>query len=541
MLRILVSILSFLGLYTAVLAQVEPAVTMELQSDQGVYITGEDIWINGFLSGSAPMPKYIQVQLLDRKGRARAEVKLLNTNGSFSGFLEVPGNLVSDYYFLDSYVKGQASSVEMRPVMIINPRYPPATCSLGNTTANPLILPKPQLVITTDKPVYAKRDPVKIDFNGLATGTNISLYVSRKDMLSDFVDSFSYQYKMLSVHSARGERETEGHLVNIKVMAVAGNAPLKGVRVFAAVIGDQAKLSFGISGDKGQVTFILPLVYGESRIVFSVDEKSEQQCRIEMEDESEVHPAIDFPCLQLTENMRAAIEDRILNSKAAKGFYGDALKRYTIQDADTTDFYGKPDAHYMLDDYTRFPEMKDILLEYVPEARVRNEGDVKPVIQILNAPTKGYFSTSGLVLLDGIPLQDTKQLLSLNPLLLKSIDLVTRKYFLGELQFNGIIQYKSYKSDLAGFALSPRDVIYPFNGVQIPSSPNFADHSNGADEHLPNLRNLLYRELNIAVPENGRKTISFFTADAAAEYKVVVKGKDKNGNAVYGETSFIVQ
>ena len=39
---------------------------------------------------------------------------------------------------------------------------------------------------------------------------------------------------------------------------------------------------------------------------------------------------------------------------------------------DTTVFFGKPDRTYLLDDYTRFTTMEEVMKEYVPEIRIRS-------------------------------------------------------------------------------------------------------------------------------------------------------------------------
>ena len=86
----------------------------------------------------------------------------------------------------------------------------------------------------------------------------------------------------------------------------------------------------------------------------------------------------------MREEFRDDIESRLFNSRMMKRFYGNQLTEYSWQDEDTTDFYGLPDKRYHLDDYTRFPNMEEILGEYIPEVRVRNPGSEDVKLQVLN-------------------------------------------------------------------------------------------------------------------------------------------------------------
>ncbi|ULQ51307.1 hypothetical protein [Flavihumibacter fluvii] len=517
-------------------AQQGVPVNMSVRPDQNVYVCGEDIWLEGDITTAALTPKSVQVQLLDRKGQVKAEVRLLHIQGKFSGSMEVPTDLISDYYFLDTYVPGLASSVEMRPLLVINPKIPPATCSVSpQQSAADQLQTLQKVGLDTDKDTYTRREKVVVNSKGLPVNANYTVIVKRYDLLAEFADSVSSSFHLQSEHPAMGEFETEGNIINARVRSSIEGAPKKGIRLFASVMGDQAKITSGVSDDEGRVRLILPFIYGETQVVFSIEGSNDQRYRIEMEEDSTIHPPIDFPCLNLTERMRTAIEERVLSYRSQKGYFGGPLKKYTILASDTTDFYGKPDHFYALDNYVRFPDMKEILLEFVPEVRVRNGETNSPVLQVLDEPFKSYFETNGLVMLDGIPIQDMKALMAFDPLLVKSIDVMSRKYYLGDTLFNGVVHYKTYKGDLAGFTLPERDIIYPYSGIQIPAAPDFRNYDNKTFDPQPNLRNLLYFDNSTQANSDGRQVIRFFTSDADGRYKIVLSGKDQNGVSFYGE------
>jgi hypothetical protein len=517
------------------IAQQKGMVEMTIHSDQHIYIVGEKVWINGEISDKENTSKFISVQLVDRNGVEKAKVKLVIDKRFFSGYINIPQELRSDFYFLNCFMKGVESQVRLQPLAIIHPQYPPLPCASNDSIQVFDLEVNQKLNVSSDRLNYSTRSFVEIDLGDVTRFSTLSVDVIRDDLISKYADSVIQLKKIILQHVAKGDFDDEGHDVKLKVLSASTGEAQKNVLVNAYIIGDRAKISTGISNERGEVRFIFPIVYDDSKIVFSVAGQQEKLYKLEMEEEFESTAAIAFPCIQLNESMRSDLEARMLAKNITQGFYTDSTSLYSPVDLDTTDFYGKPDARYMLDDYVRFPDMKEILLEFVPEVRVKNPEGENPSIQVLNDPYKAYFTQNTLVLLDGVAIKNVKELFAMDPLLLRSIDVVSRKYFLGVLQFNGIVHYKSYKKDLAGFALTPNEVIYPFTGVQRISRPLFTEYTIKSNQRLPDFRNLIFRDLKLITEKNTKSKFGFYSTDATGNFKVVVRGVDKSGLTVYGE------
>ncbi len=517
------------------IAQQNSILEMTIQSDQHVYIVGEKVWINGEISDKENTSKFISVQLVDRNGVEKAKVKLVIDQNYFSGYITIPQDLRSDFYFLNCFIKGVESQVRLQPLAVVNPQYPPLSCVSEDSTPETDLKIKQNLNISSDRLNYSTRNFVEISLGDVTRFSSLSVDVIRDDLISKYADSIIRLKKVILHHVAKGDLDDEGHDVTLKVLLASTGEAQKNVLVNAYIIGGRAKISTGVSNEKGEVKFIFPPVYDDSKIVFSVADQQEKLYKLEMEEEFENTTAIAFPCMQLNESLRSDLEARMLARNVSHGFYTDSTSVYSPADLDTTDFYGKPDARYMLDDYVRFPDMKEILLEFVPEVRVKNPEGENPTIQVLNDPYKAYFTQNTLVLLDGVAIKNVKELFAMDPLLLRSIDVVSRKYFLGVLQFNGIVQYKSYKKDLAGFALNANEVIYPFTGVQRVSRPLFTEFTVKSNKRLPDFRNLLFRDLNLISKKSISTNFGFYSTDATGNFKVVVRGVEKSGKKVYGE------
>lgn len=132
-----------------------------------------------------------------------------------------------------------------------------------------------------------------------------------------------------------------------------------------------------------------------------------------------------------------------------------ATEKYPVRISevgDTLPFFGKSDKDYLLDDYTRFPTMEEVLREFVFEVRVRKQRDGYR-IEVMNMPYRVFFDSEPLILIDGLPVFDTNTLMSIDPMKIRNVQVVARKYYFGSQVLNGIVSFTSYDGDLAGYPI----------------------------------------------------------------------------------------
>ena len=173
--------------------------------------------------------------------------------------------------------------------------------------------------------------------------------------------------------------------------------------------------------------------------------------------------------------------------------YFHAYENRPTTSTDSTTFYGQPDERYFLDRYTRFTVMEEVLSEYVPGVLVRRSGG-RFVLRVSNMPYR---------------------LMAFSPLKIKSLDVVTKRYLLGYANLSGIISFKTYKSDLAGFQLDPRAVVLEYDGLQARrefAAPPYNTPAQVASR-LPDFRTLLYWNPHVTTDAAGKATLRFTTSD----------------------------
>ena len=515
-------------------AQDEVSARLRAWSDQKVHITGEDIWVDGEVSGDIKKSKSVTVRLIDRNGATMAEVEVAPKGFGFSGYLTIPGNLASDYYFLDCQVNGLRTAATLSPVMVINPRMAPAA---NCKDALPEVVPPPaptNLTVTVDHDRIVTRSEVICQVRHAADLRDLTVTVYREDQLTRMIDSAAAQYSNTLVHEPSGVAEDEGKIVRARV--TVGGKPADHLNLIAALKGSGAVLSTATTNAEGMATFVLPVSYDASTLVLTAQNATLQGVAISVVREAAGATSVRFACLRLRESQRDDIEARLLNSKILSRFHGEDARSYDAAGKDTTDFYGKPDFKYNLDEYVRFPNMEEVIGEIIPEVRVKKEKGERS-LQVLNLSMKEFFPEEALALVDGIPLRDTRKIIDADPLLIRSIEVITRKYIMGGTEFKGIVHFKSYRGDLAGIQLSPGDASVPYQGNQEAARLSTPESVSKGDR-MPDLRNLLLKEK--LSEEQLRNGFHFFSSDATGDYKVQVRGHRENGAIATSSTLITV-
>jgi hypothetical protein len=507
--------------------------SIKAYTDRSVYIAGEKIWIAGMKLGN-PMDNdhQVRVYLVDRSGMVMDRVSIMDSEGRIGCFLQLRGDLVSDNYMVA--VSSTGYKPYFMPVAVINPVLPPKIAS--NVPGPYPGVNFEELILKTDKALYAKRERVNVSVQTSAD-MDVQISVTRKDQLSVYIDSLLGSWRKPDLEIIENIHAGEGHQLKVMVYNAA-NELASGTRVYASVLGDQANIATAVTDGQGSALISIPYLYGNASLVLSAIGEKGQNYRVVYEESPvQINGDIDLPALKLEERFRSSITERLLNAEVTNKYRAEARTRYVTAGLDTTDFYGKPDKRYMLDDYTRIPNMEEILYEYVLEARARKLGD-RSVIYVFNTPFKTFFELPAIVLLDGVPVSDVNQLLALDPLQLKSVDVVAKKFLLDDLQIPGIIHYKSYKGDLAGYKLPAQDIVYAIQGNAIPVEPVFIQYGKENDERLPDMRNLLYWS---SFHSTASVNWTFYTTDVEGNYAVAVRGLDRQGNEYKGEIEIRVK
>ena len=222
-------------------------------------------------------------------------------------------------------------------------------------------------------------------------------------------------------------------------------------------------------------------------------------------------------------------------------YSGERVGQYRLPTVDSTAFYGIPSESYLLDIYTRFPRMEEVLREYVRGVMPRKrQGSFR--LFVPNIPYGAtLFDEPSLVLMDGVPIFDMDKVINFSPLKIKQLDVVTNQHFIGANPFSGIISFMTYKGDLSGFSLDSKLVKLDYDGLQLQREFYAPRYDRNPTSRLPDARTLLYWNPDLKTDTQGKAQIDFSTSDQTGTYLIDVNGLTPQGVAGTQQLLFTVK
>jgi hypothetical protein len=332
--------------------------------------------------------------------------------------------------------------------------------------------------------------------------------------------------------------ETYGHLITGKIVNATTNAPAAGIITYLGVPGKRVQLFVSKSDSLGNLLFNTKDFYGDE-IVVQPNTQLDSIYRIDISNPfSEQYSKRPLPPITVRPDMQEAIETQNLGMQVQNIYSGKKIRQFYEPDENSSGFYKNPIKTYLLDDYTRFTTMEEVLREYVKEVNIVKR-QKRFHIKVLGE--QSILNGDPLVLIDGIPEFNIDKVLAIDPLLIKKLEIVPQTYFYGPSVQQGIFSYTSYKGNLGGAEIDPHALVVDYEGLQMERvfySPVYETEAQ-IKGHLPDFRNLMY--WSPSVRANTNMPVSFYTSDQEGSYIGIIQGIAANGEAASSSFTFEVK
>ena len=229
-------------------------------------------------------------------------------------------------------------------------------------------------------------------------------------------------------------------------------------------------------------------------------------------------------------------------SNADEAIAAQVQKAYTssVSYLDAEPFYGSAEEKYQLDNYVRFNSMEEVFQEYIRGVGMTADNNRR--LFVYDNLTRTAFRQDPMVIIDGTRAKDIKRVLALDPMKIKTIEVVTRKYFYGHDIFYGIINLTSYNSDMAGYEADEQDTVSSYESVppqRIFDNPVYAGSQQKNSRH-PDFRSTLYWHPNLNADSNGRRQVQFYSSDMKGTFRILLQGITPDGKLSCSSTDFTV-
>ena len=469
-------------------------------TDRHSYVAGEDVFCSVFCfdGGSGSLSDFSSVayvELISPEGSA-VRVKMALQDGRGAGRLRLPSTLPTGNYRLIAYTALNRNEEDMdyfrgsRVISVYN------TLSASRQDS---VVPDGDAATAAvegkDRP-YGAAAPAGLELEQRGdslflrnSGTeclDFCLSLSISDALpdpegpglADFLEARSGDRTTLRTDAKLSIPEYEGEIVSIRVPAM-----YSGVTAVLSGPGLRNDIYSSTVDSTGLVSFYTGNIYGDRDLVFELNSR-------DVNDDFSLEvlspfasPELDrdgVPELHLNGSVAEDLKRRSVAMQISRHFGIDEYMD-SLQLRPDLLFKGGAMTVYEMDDYTRFPTMRETIVEYVREVHIRRQ-DGEPVLKLVSGKSfESYSSMLGgnaLVLVDGVPVSEHGRVLDLNPALLRRICIYPYDVSTGSCIYSGVVNFISFRGDMAGLQFPGRVRILDFHGVTFPVTVGAAEEDS---------------------------------------------------------------
>lgn len=520
------------------------------------FVTGETLLyklncINEDESNLSSLSKIAYVALIDAKKNTVFTQKLFLENGTGQGDFFISTKLESGNYKLIGYTNWMlnaknSNNFDIIDIIIINPFL------LSNITSileNENKLMKNEDVnsiqysnLELNKKQYSTRDLVTLkvksnsDLNSkgsysISIRKIDSLYTLQKSKKNKRNTSEIYKNDITHFPELRGEI-LEGSITS------KTNSPIDNKTISLSISGKINSFKISKTNTQGKFIFNLETPNSNPNITIQVLDPEKENYSIQIvEPKNNIAELIVFDNqFNISNTLKKTIEERSIANQIQNSYY--EQKKDSVQVTKTLiSFYEPNEKKYNLDDYTRFPTLKETIIEIIPGLRFEKKND-NYSLHLKDNDTNSELKNPSLVLVDGLLIQDINELFIAKSENFHTISLVNGSYYYGSKLFNGLISFKTKNYEYetkqkVEFILKP-NILRPLS-YKMYNYPNYSD--NPKLDRIPDYRYQLYWNPKFAI----EKTLDFYTSDITGFFEISINGITEAGKQVSIKETFQVK
>ena len=302
--------------------------------------------------------------------------------------------------------------------------------------------------------------------------------------------------------------------------------------------GSPSDVYIGRSDGSDRIRFYTSNIYGNREIVCEVSQLDRKEGYISFESPFVLPEAGNLPKLRLSPAQRSDLMARKSALRAEKTLRVDTLATFMRhrEDLMLSSLHKK---RYHLDDYTRFPSVKEIIVEIIPELHLRTtRGRQVLSLTIGDALEKNFTRTDNiLVMMDGVVLNDLDLLVGFDAMLIEDIDIYDEAFLCGKYPFRGLVNFITKKNYVTALHFPANVRVLDFQGVAYPVAYNGAvPEGKGQDQ-----RQLLYWHPILQLDADSDYRLEFTAPGYAGRFKAVAEGFTEDGKPIHQEFTFEVE
>jgi hypothetical protein len=535
--------------------------TVYLHLNATSFVSGETLFyklncLNPLNFKQSKISKVAYLEMIGVNNQVLFKHKLFLTNGIAQGDFFIPSTIKTGTYKLLAYTKWMQNKLESKSfeseITIINPFQSDSENKISSK--NSILKESPEvsnsgLTINLDKKKFTTRELINLKLsiqNELLKKGNYSLSVRKvqdlpaisKINITDFKNSDADQ-KIILDENNYVLPELRGEIISGKISSKDNLNSISNISVSLSIPGKSFTTKLVKTKADGTFYFSIDKAYFDSNIIIQVADKSKEEFTIYVDDsftltKSNLKFENDYT---LTSDLKSIIEEHSIASQIENTYYtkkADTLAKINYP----TLFYEPFVNEYILDNYNRFPTIKETIIEVVKEVNY-NKNDGKYALRLNDYDPNTEINEPPLVLIDGLVVQDINELFEYKASDIYKICTINTGYTYGNKLYSGLISFitkkQDFESKLKGNFIIKRTIDLPVLKKNY-FKPNYADKSTL--DRIPDYR---YQLLWLPELDTNTTNISFYTSDKTGTFEIVIEGFSDEGIPVYLKQYFDVE
>ncbi|OGS72122.1 MAG: hypothetical protein A3F91_02940 [Flavobacteria bacterium RIFCSPLOWO2_12_FULL_35_11] len=529
-------------------------------------LTGEYLYykvycMNANTNNLSDLSKIAYVELVGTDKISVFKHKLKLNNGLGQGDFLIPIKIPSGNYKLVAYTQWMKNSEHNQffqsDISIINPfqenqssileKNQPVTIqnlnhNIENTTNNNILSDSEgndYLDINLNENSFKNREKVVLTIKSLKNNIsygNYSISVRKIDTLQiskrPTANNFMSLYPQISSNSKSNTSiylpELRGELITGKLFYKDAKLAASNKKVALSIQGKQSIFKIATTNDLGVFYFNVQEEYDNPYAIIQVVNNEKNNFNIRVDGHSSInYENLDFYSFKITPETKDYILKRSVYNQIDNVY--SIIKPNIIKSIDSVSpFYNSTAKVYYLDDYTRFPTIKETVVEIIKEVFIKQKKEKSTFhVRLYDQLSKSDLST--LVLVDGILIQNHNELLNLNARNVEKISVLSDEYMFDSMVFDGIISIQTfigdYQADPLGIYIEKLPLFTP---LVIKNYYNQIYDNSKKSDRIPDYRSQLLWVPNFNLNKN-EDSLFFYTSDNNGDYEISLEGFTKDG------------
>ena len=530
-----------------------PKETVALSINSEVLLAGELLQYKAYILNTSNrkslLSKVVYVSLRNQKDSLVFNHKIKVEKGVANGDFFLPSNLQTGVYKLIGYTNFSRNNIQdafaEKSIYIINTFK---KNELVNTTKDTIFIDAStesavensgsdgssevfETILNKETFGFREKVDLKLKSNSNTVNGNYRLSVRK-------VNPVEISGEVIKAKTAISSEnfylpELRGELMSGVVLSKLGDVPSANREVALTIPGKDFIYKIAKTNSEGRFFFSVAEGYDSEKSIVQLygDEATRRDFKIVM-DEKDFHLSQGEPYfLKLDKQLKDWLEERSVQLQVENAYF-DVKKDSILKNKINSIFYDNLGTVFLLDDYTRFPTVRETFIEVITLAAIRGTGDnAKFIVNNEYDPNRiaKFNDIDPLVLVDGIVIQNNEELINYNARDIESIRVVNEPYRCGPKIFSGIIAVETKNGNFV------QNLSHDYlNEMELPplikqKKYYRPDYSNKeVQARIPDYRIQLFWEPNVQF-SGGSYSTTFYTSDVSGTYEISIEGFSEEG------------